>query len=150
MPIRLIAVLAGFLLTIPAAAAERDQHGTEHAWSGPSGSYTLVDFAASWCEPCWRSLPHLETLAKENPKLRVLVIDVDEAVAGRDRLVAKLKLTLPVLWDEKARIAKHYQPAGMPATFVVDPAGKVIFSSIGFNKPSWERLTKFVSDLPVR
>lgn len=143
-------VIAAVMLALsnPLLSAERDQHGKEHPWSGATGSYTIVDFAASWCEPCWRSLPHLEQLAKEHPELRVLVIDVDETVAGRDRLVQKLKLTLPVLWDEQQRIAKHYDPKGMPATFVVDPSGKVVFSSVGFNKAMFDKLQKFIHALP--
>jgi thiol-disulfide isomerase/thioredoxin len=146
---RLLGVAVALVCSLSLSAAERDQHGKEHAWAGATGSYTLIDFAASWCEPCWRSLPHLETLAKQHPKLRVLVVDVDETVAGRDRLVEKLRLTLPVVWDEKARIATHYDPRGMPATFIIDKSGKVIYSSIGFNKTTQKALEQFVSKLPL-
>lgn len=135
------------LVAVYCSAAERDQYGNEPAWSGATGSYMVIDFAASWCQPCWKSLPHLENLAKSHPSLHVLVVSVDDRMKGRDLLVERLHLTLPVVWDQDARIASHYHPAGMPATFVIDPRGKVVFSSVGFSEKGWKSLEKFVAGL---
>jgi thioredoxin len=38
----------------------------------------LVDFSAEWCAPCRKMKPFLEELAKENPSLKILTIDVDQ------------------------------------------------------------------------
>jgi thioredoxin len=38
----------------------------------------LVDFSAEWCAPCRKMKPSLEELAKENPSLKIITIDVDE------------------------------------------------------------------------
>lgn len=144
-----LATVFVLLFGFPAEAAERDQYGNEHAWSGATGSYTLIDFAASWCQPCWKSLPHLESLAKIHPSLHVVVVSVDDKLKGRDLLVERLHLTLPVLWDEDTRIASHYHPTGMPATFVIDPEGKVVFASVGFSEKGWKSLEEFVAGLPL-
>ncbi len=130
-------------------AQETDQHGRSHAWKGPSQSYTLIDFSASWCVPCRKSLPRLEALARDTPNLRVLVVSVDDEVAGRDALVADLGLTLPVLWDASYAIAEHHKPAGMPSTVILDPSGVEVFREEGYSEKKWRQLVEFVQKLPL-
>lgn len=138
-------VAAAFLLSgLTVFGAEKDQNGVEHAWTGPSERYTIIDFAAAWCRPCWTVLPKLEAYATANPDVRVLVISVDDEVTGRDALVDKLKLTIPVLWDEKHRIAEHYQPPGMPATYVLDRDGKIVYRHAGSAKKEWDAMLAFL------
>jgi thiol-disulfide isomerase/thioredoxin len=151
---RRAALLLAFALPLcaarPLAAAATDQHGVAHAWSGPSAGYTVLDFAASWCTPCWSVLPRLEKLAAEHPGLRVVVVSVDDKVAGRDLLVSKLKLALPVLWDEKHVIAGHYRPDGMPHTVVLDPAGQVVYRHTGSGTKEWGAMLAFLEKAAKR
>ena len=146
---RRAALLLAFALPLfaarPLAAAETDQHGTAHAWSGPSAGYTVLDFAASWCTPCWAVLPRLEKYASEHPEIRVVAVSVDDEVTGRDLLVSKLNLTIPVLWDEKHRIAEHYRPDGMPHTVVLDPSGKVVYRHTGSATREWDAMVEFLA-----
>jgi len=133
------------LVALPAAAAEAvDQNGVAHAWKGASEKYTVIDFAAAWCRPCWGVLPKLETFARAHPEIRVLVVDVDDQVKGRDALVEKLHLTIPVIWDGTHEIAEHYRPEGMPATYVLDPAGKVVYSHVGSGPKEWAKMVEFL------
>ena len=108
---------------------------------------TVVDFAASWCAPCWRSLPELQKLAKAHPDMRFLVVSVDESAQGRDKLVRQLELGLPVLWDEDRSIAEHYRPKAMPTTVVVDEKGQVLGTFEGSGKESWQGLVALVERL---
>lgn len=123
-----------------------DQNGVAQQWKGASGRLTVIDFAASWCRPCWGVLPKLDAYAHDHPAIRVIVIDVDDAVAGRDALVDKLGLTVPVLWDAEHEIARHYEPSGMPATFVLDPEGNIVYSHVGSSQKEWDRLTAFLDE----
>jgi len=43
-----------------------------------SSGNVLVDFSAEWCAPCRKMKPSLEELAKENPSLKIITIDVDQ------------------------------------------------------------------------
>jgi thiol-disulfide isomerase/thioredoxin len=125
---------------------ERDQFGNHHElkeWDG----YTVVDFAASWCVPCYAALPRLQELAAEHDEVRFLVISVDEKQAGRDRLVVELDLGLPVIWDGNHRIAEHFAPQGFPATFVLDPQGEVVYSHTGTGKKKHARLVEFLNEV---
>jgi len=139
-------LLATLLLlsSLAARAQETDQRGVEHAWKGASPGYTLIDFAAAWCRPCWDVLPRLQSYSSEHPEIRVLVVSVDEKVTGRDALVTRLALTLPVLWDENGKIAGHYRPEGMPATFVLDPSGKVVYRHVGSGRKEWDEMVAFL------
>lgn len=135
-----LGLLLALALGLSAGAEELDQNGRGHAWKGASGRLTVLDFAASWCAPCRKSLPRLERLAKERPELRVLVVSVDERREGRDELVRSLGLTLPVLWDADGNIAELYQPPAMPATFVLAPTGEVLGTFAGSGQEEWAAL----------
>lgn len=147
---RRAALLLALLLAPPLAAAETDQHGVAQGWAGASSGYTVLDFAASWCTPCWSVLPRLEKLAAEHQEVRVVVVSVDEEVSGRDLLVSKLKLTIPVLWDGKHRIAEHYRPEGMPHTVVLDPAGNVVYRHTGSGPKEWDAMVAFLAKATKR
>jgi thioredoxin len=43
-----------------------------------SSGNVLVDFSAEWCAPCRKMKPFLEEMAKENPTLKIVTIDVDQ------------------------------------------------------------------------
>jgi len=135
---------------LPLAAVESDQRGVAHAWEGPSAGYTVLDFAASWCTPCWSVLPRLEKFAVEHPEIRVVAVSVDDEVSGRDLLVSRLKLTIPVLWDERHRIAERYRPDGMPHTVVLDRSGKVVYRHTGSAAKEWDAMVAFLAKATKR
>ena len=140
---RLLQVLVAIaLLPLAAAAAELDQLGRGHRWEGPTGQLTLLEFAASWCAPCRKTLPRLEAFAHAHPELRVLVVSVDERREGRDELVGALHLSLPVIWDEEHRIAERYRPAAMPAAVLVSPTGEVLYTARGSRADEWAKLVR--------
>lgn len=116
-----------------------DQHGEIHDLEELARGLLVVDFAASWCEPCYEALPKLEALARTHPEVRFVVVSVDETRAGRDRLVRDLGLELPVLWDEGQRIVEGFSPEGFPATYVLDH-GRVIHQHIGSDENGWREL----------
>ena len=135
----LAALLAG-----PLGAQPLDQNGQTHEWRKPTGKVTLIEFAASWCSPCRRTLPRLEAYAKERPDVRALVVSIDETRAGRDKLVKWLNLTVPVLWDQNREIRTHYRPRAIPTTYVLSPQGDIVYTSVGSEQKDWDDLVRFV------
>ena len=133
-----------FLFHNVTLSAQSDQFGTVHEPQIKADTLTVVDFAASWCQPCLKSLPKLQKLSLQYPKIQFLVISVDETQEGRDHLVQRTKLELPVVWDQNHSWAKFYDPKGMPSLFIVNPSGKIIYSHVGFNREKWDHfLTEF-------
>ena len=129
--------------------AGTDQQGQRLDLSDLSQELLVVDFAASWCEPCYEALPRLQTLAKGYPQVRFVVVSVDDTLSGRDRLVEDLELELPVIWDEDHRIVEDFSPKGFPATYVVS-AGEVVHQHVGTGAQEWQALVRVLESLPSR
>ena len=129
----------------PAHSQSTDQFGRGHELIG--SGYTVVDFAASWCDPCYKALPRLQQLAGEHPGVRFLVVSVDEEPAGRDRLVEDLGLGLPVIWDENHRLVEMFHPIGFPATYLLNPSGEVVYEHTGYTKKKWRSFVEALTRL---
>ena len=142
-----VAAAVTCVLCATPAVAQIDQHGKTHDLTRSPTRVTVVDFAAAWCTPCWKSLPRLQALADSMPDIDFLVVSVDDQVAGRDQLVSRIGLTLPVIWDESHVIAEHFQPQAMPATFVLDAEGTIMYEHQGYGQEIWNEFVQFLDQL---
>jgi peroxiredoxin len=95
-----------------------------------AGHPVLLNFWATWCQPCREEMPSFERLYREDgPRgLRIIAVSVDEPGADatvRD-FVRAYGLTFDVLHDRRARIMPLYQARGVPQTFLISAAGTVV------------------------
>jgi thiol-disulfide isomerase/thioredoxin len=137
-------VALGVALWATASAAQIDQNGKTYDLTQPPTRITVVDFTASWCIPCWKSLPRLQALAAQTPEVEFLVVTVADEVDGRDQLVSRINLTLPVICDENHQLAERFAPQGIPATFVLDAEGSVIYHDLGYDQDLWSEFVRFL------
>ena len=99
------------------------------------GKVAIVDFWATWCEPCKKSFPKLEALSvkyKDNG-LEVVGISEDDDKDPIPSFASDLGAQFPLIWDENKSIASKWQPKSMPSTFVVDRNGIVRFVHLGYH-----------------
>jgi peroxiredoxin len=97
------------------------------------GKLVIVDFWATWCEPCRASFPAYQRLVDEfGGKLVVVGVSVDEESSGIAAFVESTGAKFPVAWDEGQGVSKTYQPDTMPTSFVLDSHGVVRFVHAGF------------------
>jgi cytochrome c biogenesis protein CcmG/thiol:disulfide interchange protein DsbE len=87
----------------------------------------LVNFWASWCEPCRTEAPALERLHRAHPdRFTVLGINLDDNTADATEFVEKYGLTYPQLRDGDGRGRRDaYGMTGFPESFLIDPEGDV-------------------------
>ena len=98
------------------------------------GKVVVVDFWATWCEPCRQSFPAYQKLVdRAGGKLVVLAVSVDEDPSGIAAFVRDTGVSFPVGWDQAQTAAKGYEPPTMPTSFVLDKNGIVRFVHAGFS-----------------
>jgi peroxiredoxin len=106
----------------------------------------LIDFWATYCEPCRAELPHLKKLYEAQSKngFVVLAVSMDgpETVATVPQISKSYDLPFPVLLDEDSSIASSYNPKkSAPLSLLIDKSGKIVRVREGFN-PGDEKLVE--------
>jgi thiol-disulfide isomerase/thioredoxin len=110
--------------------------GTRLKLSSLRGKVVLLDFWASWCEPCKKEIPLLDKLA---PKLRARGIEIvtvnidDDASKATSFLKDKGVQGLTVVRDDDKTIVGAWEPPKMPSSFVLDRSGVVRAVNAGFD-----------------
>ncbi len=87
------------------------------------GAFTIINFWATWCEPCQREMRELQALYEIYPDdLRILAVNVGDNVHAVRDWAANLGLTFDILLDARGAVSHLYQVRGLPTTFVLDKA----------------------------
>lgn len=96
------------------------------------GKPVLLDFWATWCQPCLVSLPKLDELAKEaEPKgLVLLSVDEDREEKRATDYLAKHNYTWPNTHDDGS-IHQVFNRLGIPLVVLIDERGKIVFWGSG-------------------
>jgi thiol-disulfide isomerase/thioredoxin len=109
------------------------------------GKVVLVDFWATWCEPCKKELPLLGQLAArlKTKGVEVVTVNIDDQKENAERFVRSHGLDqLTVVHDADKSIVGRYEPPKMPSSFVVDKAGIVRQINAGFDDGDLSRIEK--------
>jgi thiol-disulfide isomerase/thioredoxin len=95
------------------------------------GRVLVVDFFAAYCAPCQRALPEVERLHRARPDVALVGVSLDEDAGVALRQVARHGLTFPVVHDAGNALAGRFRVTELPATFVIDGAGRVAWAGGG-------------------
>lgn len=89
------------------------------------GQHVIVNFWATWCEPCLVEMPILQEIyaSTASGNLRILAINLGEAPARIREWQNRLGLTYDMLADERGLVAGLYALRGQPSTYVISPNG---------------------------
>jgi len=98
------------------------------------GRVVMVDFWASWCVPCRRSFPWMNTMhRKYGPQgLQIIAVNLDKDRALADRFLAETPAEFALRFDPGAALAKEFGVQAMPSSFLIDTDGNVLASHAGF------------------
>ena len=109
------------------ALAVTDLQGQRWAWADLRGRAVLLNFWASWCEPCRAEMPSLQTLAElyGPDRLVVLAVNFKESNTTIERYVQRSGLSLPVLPDPDGAMARQWGVKVFPTTVLVGADGRV-------------------------
>ena len=120
--------------TLPRLAPElalADLEGRPLTWESLAGRVVLVDFWATWCAPCRKSMPELQALHARfaGRGFTVVGVSIDEAKDARKvkKFVAAKGITYPVALDgAQASAWERFRVKAVPAAFLVDRDGRIV------------------------
>ena len=94
----------------------------------------IIDFWASWCNPCKTSMPYLNDLAIKYDSLTVVMISVDAAkdITKAKNFIKSKDFKFTALFDSDKSISKKMNVSSVPHTFILDKNGEIIYSHVGF------------------
>jgi thiol-disulfide isomerase/thioredoxin len=91
------------------------------------GQVVVVKFFAKYCEPCKRTLPAAQELHEAHPDVLFIGVAEDERADDVREVVGTYHLSFPIVHDVSNVLSGRYRVTDMPATFVADVSGKIIW-----------------------
>jgi len=113
--------------------ALRDLDGRPHDLTDYRGKVVVVNFWATWCQPCREELPSLERLrdAMRGRRFEAVAVNVAEGESRVRRFLHEVPLRLPFLLDADGKTQRAWKVRGLPATFLVDRKGVIRYWYLG-------------------
>ena len=107
--------------------------GGESSIAAMKGKPVIVNFWASWCDPCKEEAPALLRAHEQIRKAggTVLGVTVDDSSPDSQKFVEEFKLPFPSLRDVDGELGEEFGRTGVPETFVIDREGRVSAISRG-------------------
>ena len=110
----------------------KDIQGASHDLARYRGQVVLVNFWATWCEPCRLEMPSMQRLRDRlGKRFVVLAVNVDEPDARVRNFIAQTKLDLTVLMDPGKTVSRAWGVRVLPTSFLIGPDGRARYRLIG-------------------
>ncbi|WP_077618649.1 thiol-disulfide oxidoreductase ResA [Bacillus sinesaloumensis] len=106
-----------------------DLDGKEHHLSEYRGEKgVFLNFWGTWCEPCQREFPYIDTYYQEykDQGVEVIAINVGEPKFSVNNFIKKYELSFPVVIDKGNQLLNAYGIDPLPTTLLIDEDGKVV------------------------
>lgn len=110
-----------------------DDTGKIYLLNNYPGKWIIINYWASWCEPCFEEIPQLNAFYQRHHN-QVLLFGVNYEHLEPSRLAAlasKMQINYPVLESDPAAIFAIGDVPNLPATYIINPAGKVVKTLYG-------------------
>lgn len=123
--------------------------GSSVSLSSLNGKAVLLVFFASWCPDCQRQMTDLELfktsdIAKE---IDILAISRGEEKRQVKDYITEYNFTVPVGVDTDASIYSLYAEQYVPRCFVIDPLGRIVAISVGYDKQEFSVICDVIKSL---
>jgi cytochrome c-type biogenesis protein len=106
---------------------------------GPSDHLVLLNVWATWCASCKEEFAFMDTLLAKHQRngLRVVAVSVDVGSSEPVQLVAsQYNVTFEVAHDPEGTIERRFPAMGVPASYLIDRDGKLLWKHVGVLPPS--------------
>jgi peroxiredoxin len=113
--------------------ALEDLGGKTHSLADYKGQVVLVNFWATWCEPCRAEMPSIDRLRSslKGQPFQVLAVNLAEPLSRIEKFAATLPLGFPLLRDRDGAAGKAWKAKLLPASFLIGRDGKIRYVAYG-------------------
>lgn len=95
------------------------------------GNPVIINFWATWCEPCRVEMPELQGLYERREDVTVLAVNLGEPLAVIQPWVEALDLSYPLVLDPAGEITAAYRVRVQPTTYLIGAEGRIQHISYG-------------------
>mgnify|MGYP001416811365 CR=1 FL=1 len=119
--------------------------GKTHTLDDLKGKFVLVNFWATWCNPCKVEMPLLEKLHQtlKSDKFTVLGLHVGPGPENIEEFKKLMPMSFPIYVDMELEV--NWGVPGLPTTFLLNPDGKLIYRAVGKREFASESMIKFLT-----
>jgi thiol-disulfide isomerase/thioredoxin len=117
----------------PPPLALTDLNGREIDLAEFKGSVVLVNFWATWCEPCRQEMPSLNQLQKRlgARRFKVLAVNIGEGRARIQQFLAAVPVDFTIVRDADSTVMKAWRVRILPSSFLIDQNGSMRYQLVG-------------------
>ncbi|HXR05537.1 MAG TPA: TlpA disulfide reductase family protein [Verrucomicrobiae bacterium] len=107
------------------------------------GKVVLINFFATWCGPCMAEMPHLQNQIWSRFKDKnfvVVAIDREEAEPVVKDFQKRRQFGFAIACDPRREAYSKFATKFIPRNFLIDANGIIVFQSVGYSAPEFNRL----------
>ncbi len=111
----------------------KDLQGATHDLAQYRGKVVLVNFWATWCEPCRDEMPSMQELKRKlaGRPFEVLAINLAESENKVSDFLRRFPLDFTIVLDRNSAARRDWGVKVLPTSFVIGPDGSIRYSVIG-------------------
>ena len=116
----------------PAFAVE-DLKGQSHELADYKGKVVLVNFWATWCEPCRAEMPSIDRLRNslKGKPFEVLAVNMAEPLSRIEKFSAAMPLGFPLMRDRDGSLSRAWKAKLLPASYLIGRDGRIHYVAYG-------------------
>jgi len=119
------------------------------------GRVVIVEFWATFCDPCERSFPKYQQLADRfGDSVAVIAISLDEQAdvkrGALQQFAQRTGAKFPLLWDQDGAMKRAYAPPSLPTSYVIDQSGAIVHVHVKYESGDADVIAREVEDLLAR
>ncbi len=135
--------------TVPSFKARTIDGSKSLALEDYRGKVVLLDFWASWCPPCLKSLPKYNDLRREigTTDFEIVAVNVDENTDDAKKFLQKHPVSYPVAKDPKGILPGVFGVKAMPTSYLIDKNGVVQYVHAAFKDGDMEKIKAEIEKL---
>ncbi|MEK3885939.1 thiol-disulfide oxidoreductase ResA [Bacillus sp. FSL K6-3431] len=110
-----------------------DMDGNKHQLSDYKGQGVFLNFWGTWCPPCKKEMPDMESQYQvfKDQGVEILAVNIGDTEFQINKFAKQHDLTFPILKDKTKDVKDLYRIDKMPTTLLIDPDGKITLIEIG-------------------